>query len=102
MVGSLPTRRDLARTAGFQPNSSSSGRISASRLEFGGSVLDCCSFGRNPANPDSDETIRIPAFISDSGYSSRNLVKVAEILLVSDRISSPVIFILFYINIYMF
>jgi len=41
-------------------------------------------------------------FISDSGYSSQNPVKVAGILLVSDGISSPLIFILFYINIYMF
>jgi hypothetical protein len=48
------------------------------------------------------KTIRIPAFISDSGYSSQNPVKVAEILSVSDGISSSVIFILFYINIYMF
>jgi hypothetical protein len=57
---------------------------------------------RIPANPNSNKTVRILAFISDSGYSSRNPVKVAEILSVSDGISSPVIFILFYINIYMF
>jgi hypothetical protein len=59
-------------------------------------------FRRNLANPDFDETVRIPAFISNSGYSSWNPVKVAEILSVSDGISSPMIFILFYINTYMF
>jgi hypothetical protein len=82
------------------------GRIPASRLESGRSVPDFGSFGRNPvtfagirplcrnlANLDSDETVWILAFISDSGYSSRNPIKVAEILFVSDRISSPVIFI---------
>jgi hypothetical protein len=52
---------------------------------------------QNPANPDSNETVRIPA----SGNNSQNPVKVAEILPVNDGISSPMIFILFYINIYM-
>jgi hypothetical protein len=42
------SRSDLARTAGFR--------------------LVC----RNPANPDFDEIVRIPAFILDPGYSSRN------------------------------
>jgi hypothetical protein len=72
-------------------------------------MSDSRSFGRNPAtfagnpaNQDSDETVQILAFISDSGYSSWNPIKVAGILSVSDEISSPVIFILFYINIYMF
>jgi hypothetical protein len=59
-------------------------------------------FCQNLANPDSDETVQILAFILDSGYSSQNSVKVAGILLVNGEISSPVIFILFYINIYMF
>jgi hypothetical protein len=75
-----------------------------------GSWLD----GRNPAIPDSDETVRnqaildsdetvrIPAFISNSDYISRNQVKMIKILSFSDRISSSMIFILFYINIYMF
>jgi hypothetical protein len=80
-------------------NSSSFGRILASRLESGRSVPDSGHFFRNPATPDSDETVRIRAFISDFGYSSRNPVKVAEILSISYEISSPVIFILFYINI---
>jgi len=53
-------------------------------------------------HPDSNESVRISAFISDSGYSSQNPKKVVGILSVSDEISSPVIFILFYINIYMF
>jgi len=59
----------------------------------------CC---RNLAIPDSDETIRIPAFISNSGYISRNQVKMVKILSVNDWISYSMIFILFYINIYMF
>jgi hypothetical protein len=58
-------------------------------------------FRRNPAIPDSDETVRIPAFISNSGYISRNQVKIVRILSISDRISSSMIFILFYINIFM-
>jgi hypothetical protein len=57
--------------------------------------------GRIPAIPDSDEIVRIPAFISNSGYINRNQVKIVRILLVSDRISSSIIFILFYINIFM-
>jgi hypothetical protein len=56
----------------------------------------------DPAILDSDETVRIPAFISNSGYISRNQVKMVKILSASDRISSSMIFILFYINIYMF
>jgi hypothetical protein len=51
------------------------------------------------ANPDPDEIVWIPAFIPESGNSSQNLVKVAGILSVSDGISLPGIFILFYINI---
>jgi hypothetical protein len=58
-------------------------------------------FRRNPAIPYSDETVRIPAFISNSGYISRNQVKIVRILSVSNRISSSMIFILFYINIFM-
>jgi hypothetical protein len=50
-------------------------------------------FGRNPANLDSDEIVRIPAFILDSGYYSQNSIKVGGILSISDRISSSVIFI---------
>jgi hypothetical protein len=88
-AGSLPTGRDLAILrlfcAGFRQFWPESGH-----------------FCRNLTNPDSNETIRIPAFISNSSYSSRNPVKVVGILLVNDEISSPVIFILFYINIYMF
>jgi hypothetical protein len=56
---------DQARTAGFR-------QISASMSEFGSFGRNPVIFGRNPANLDSDETIRIPAFILDSGYSSRN------------------------------
>jgi hypothetical protein len=59
-------------------------------------------FRQNPAIPDSDKTVRIPAFISNSCYISRNQVKMVRILSVSDRISLSMIFILFYINIYMF
>jgi hypothetical protein len=51
-VGSLPTSRDLAKTA-YWPDSSGSD-----------------SFGRNSANPDLNEIVRIPAFISNFGYSS--------------------------------
>jgi len=58
-------------------------------------------FRRNPAIPDSDETVRIPAFISNSGYISQNQVKIVKILSLSDRISSSMIFILFYIYIFM-
>jgi len=58
-------------------------------------------FRQNPAIPDSDETVRIPTFISNSGYISRNQVKIVRILSVSNRISSSMIFILFYINIFM-
>jgi hypothetical protein len=70
--------------------------------ESGRSVPDSDSFGRNLANSDSYEIVRIPAFILDSGYSSQNPVKVTKILSVSDGISSSMIFILFYINFYMF
>jgi hypothetical protein len=59
-------------------------------------------FYHNPAIPDSDETVRILAFISNSGYISRNQVKMVRIFSVNDRISLSMIFILFYINIYMF
>jgi hypothetical protein len=62
---------------------------------------DFSHFCQNSANPDSDKTVRIPAFIPDSGNSSRNQVKMVGILPVSDGISSPVIFILFCINIYL-
>jgi hypothetical protein len=58
-------------------------------------------FRRNPVIPDFDETVRISAFISNSGYISRNQVKIVRIFSVSDRISSSMIFILFYINIFM-
>jgi len=61
-------------------------------------VLESGSFGRNLANLDFDETVRIPAIVAwmaESGKSVQNLS-------VSDGISSSVIFILFYINIYMF
>jgi hypothetical protein len=58
---------------------------------------------RNSVSPNfGDQTGRILAFISNSGYISRNPVKVARILMVSDGISSSMIFILFYINIYIF
>jgi hypothetical protein len=99
-----------------RPDSSGSGRIPASGPDSdnfgpnpasGPGVRPFCAkfratghFRRNPTNIDSKETVRIPAFNLDSGYSSR--IKVAGILLVSDGISSPVIFILIYINIYMF
>jgi hypothetical protein len=116
--GSLPTSRDLARMVGFWPT----GQILVVLVGFwpvGRSPTVLCQilivlaeirsllpesghFHRNPANLDSDKIFRILAFISDSGYSSRNPVKVAWILSVSNGISSPVIFILFYINIYMF
>lgn len=115
MAGSLLTGLVLARMAGFWPASRIPAVLARSR-PVGRSPAVLCRiptvlagirsllpesghFRRNPANPDSDETIRIPAFISDSGYSYQNPVKVAKILLVSDRISSSVIFILFYINI---
>jgi hypothetical protein len=48
-------RTDQARTAGFWPV-----------------CRNPVIFRWNPANPNSDETVRIPAFILDSGYSSRN------------------------------
>jgi hypothetical protein len=62
---------------------------------------DSSHFCLNPANLDSNKTVRVLAFISDFGNSSWNQMKVAEILPSNDRISSSVIFILFYINIYM-
>jgi exopolysaccharide biosynthesis protein len=79
--------------------------------ESGSSRPDLGNFGRNPVifagiRPIQILTrlfgLRIPAFILDSGNSSQNPVNVAEILSISDEISSSVIFILFYINIYMF
>jgi len=36
-------------------------------------------FRRNPVIPDSDETVRIPAFISNSSYVSQNQVKIVRI-----------------------
>jgi hypothetical protein len=99
------------------PESGENGRISAGwpdqarttgRLDSSGSSSFrpvCRSpavLSRIPANPYSNKTIQIPAFILDYSYSSHNPVKVTGILSVSDEISSPVIFILFYINIYMF
>jgi hypothetical protein len=73
-AGSLLTSQDLARTAGFWPTAGFQRfwRILASMPESGRSVPEFGSFGRNSANPDSNETVRIPAFILDSGYSSRN------------------------------
>jgi hypothetical protein len=56
----------------------------------------------NPAIPDSDKTVRIPAIILNSDCINRNQVKMVRILSVSDGISLSMIFILFYINIYMF
>jgi hypothetical protein len=72
-----PPGRNLARTARFRPAAriwpeypSQNGRpagsgqkIPASMPESDRSGPDSDSFGRNPANSDSDETIRILAFI---------------------------------------
>jgi hypothetical protein len=83
-------------------DSSQNGRLPAYWLESERSVPD---FGTNArfqsllpksGQSDSDENCL------DSGYSGQNPVKAAGILPVSDEILSPVIFILFYINIYMF
>jgi hypothetical protein len=78
-LGSLLIGWDLARTTRFQQF-----------WQSGRSVPGSNSFGRNPTKPNSDETVQIPAFISDSNYSSQNPVKIAGILSVSDKISSPV------------
>jgi hypothetical protein len=43
-------------------------------------VPDSGHFRRNPTILDSDETVRIPAFISNSGYISQNQVKMVKIL----------------------
>jgi hypothetical protein len=82
---SRPERPDpcrLAITTGFQQF----WQISASMPESDRFVSDSGSFGLNPANLDSDETVQIPAFILDSGYSNHNLVKVARILSIIDGI----------------
>jgi hypothetical protein len=54
-------------------------------------------FPWNLANPDSDEYVRISAFISNFGYSSRNSIRGVGILSVNDGISLSVIFILIFI-----
>jgi hypothetical protein len=98
----MPNGQDLA---GFRPIGWSPAvlfRIPAVLAGFGALLPESGHIRRNPTNPDSDETIRIPAFISDSGYSSQNPIKVAGIPSFSDGILSLVIFILNYINIYMF
>jgi len=88
---------DLAREAGSRP----AGPIWPERPAGRTDLARSGHFRLNPAIPDSDETVRILAFISNSGYISRNQVKMVRILSVSDRISSSMIFILFYINIFM-
>jgi hypothetical protein len=55
--------------SGRQAKSGQNGRIPVVLAEF-------WPVGRNPANPDSDKIVQILAFISDSGYSSQNSVKV--------------------------
>jgi hypothetical protein len=90
-IAGIGIRQHPVNVAGIWPESPVPGRLA------GQIWLD----GRNPAIPDSDETVRILAFISNSGYISQNQVKIARILSISDRISSSMIFILFYINIFM-
>jgi hypothetical protein len=99
LAGSLPA---LSREAGSRPAGRTDLARSGQMAEIRPFVPESGSLCRNPAIPDSDETVRIPAFISNSGYNSRNQVKMVRILSVSDRISSSVIFILFYIYIYIF
>jgi hypothetical protein len=65
-----------ARTGGFQPEWSASGRSvpDSDHFEIRPLLPESGHFPLNPANPDSDEFVRSSAFISDSGYSSRNPV----------------------------
>jgi hypothetical protein len=68
----------------YWSDSSGSGRILTSRPESDRSVPDFGSFGRNPTNPDSNETVRISAFISYSCYSSWNPVGQLQNLVTGD------------------
>jgi hypothetical protein len=65
---SLPERPNFGLLAGFQQI----WQIPASMPESSNFWPESGHFHRNPANPDSDETVRIPAFILNYGYSSRN------------------------------
>jgi hypothetical protein len=71
-AGSRPA---LARTAGWQDGSDQT-RPDGRKPAFCARIRRNC---RNPAIPDSDETVRIPAFFSNSSYVSRNQVKIVRI-----------------------
>jgi hypothetical protein len=87
LVGIWPERLDSSGSGSFRPVSRSPavlGRISAKTARIRATQILIRLSGLRPLS------------------YNQNPVKVVEILSVSDEISSPVIFILFYINIYMF
>jgi len=94
MVEFLPSGWDLARTAGFWPTPSHSGRIPVQIAKF------------RPPSPEFGRPRFWQNYLDFGLYLSirplsLNPATVAGILSVSDEILSPVIYILFYINISM-